>query len=769
LINFESKRAGDSPARPGLANQYPEPRETLSGEVSIKSLLMSLWRRRWVIVLAQLIVVSLAALWLMQVPSTYLATGMVVLNARQPEIIRVDPAAPALVTTQSGVETEMEVLQSPALAEQVIDKLRLLNDPEFNLAIAPDPQGLALLFEYIDPRAWLRSAIRSVRKLGQPSQPAKTEDDTQNDQTTATINQFLNNLRIDNSGQSYGITVSFVSEDPKKAAQITNAIIDQYLVSQLEAKYDAMRRANGWLSERVEDLRKQVEESDRAVQAYREKADLVQARGQTISAQQLSELNTQLVVARTDLAAAEARLRGMRDLVRSGKISSAPEVLQSGYIQTLKQQEATLARQLAELTTRYGERHPQIITIKAQLRDVRGKIEGEVQQVVNSLESEVSVLRTRVASMEQNLQSAKASADQLERGEVKLADLQREADANRAIYQDFLARFKETSNQVQIQQADARIVSRAREPVAPTYPRSVLVLLAAVVGGTLIGLVAVILAEQFDTRLRTTDQVEQISGENVIGVVPEVRKGLKGTLPHEFLVQQPESAYSESLRSILASLQVYNQTSTSPVFLVTSALPEDGKTTLVLSLGIAAALSGRRAVVVDADLRRHSLSTLAGISPDAGLTEYLKSSVPLSEIVYEHTSGVNIVPIRTPRKAGPEWSFAEKKLLSSDRMRNLLDVLSRQFDLVIIDSPPVNVLADASMLASAAKATLFVVRWGRSTGESLQTAVQQLRRAGATLAGVVLARVDLRRHRGYGYRDQAYYYGLAQKYYRSAP
>jgi capsular exopolysaccharide synthesis family protein len=703
------------------------------------------------------------------VPSTYVATGMVVLNAKQPEVIRVDPAAPAIVTTQSGVETEMEVLQSPALAEQVIDKLRLLNDPEFNQAIAPDPQGLALLFEYIDPRAWLRSAIRSVRKLGQPDKPAKTEDDTQNDQTTATIGQFLNNLRIDNSGQSYGISVSFASEDPKKAAQITNAIIDQYLVSQLEAKYDAMRRANGWLAERVDDLRKQVEESDRAVQAYREKADLVQARGQTISAQQLSELNTQLVVARTDLAAAEARLRGMRDLVRTGKISSAPEVLQSAYIQGLKQQEATLARQLAELTTRYGERHPQIITIKAQLRDVRGKIDAEVQQVVNSLESEVSVLRTRVATMEQNLQSTKASADQLERGEVKLADLQREADANRTIYQDFLARFKETSNQVQIQQADARIVSRAREPVAPTYPRSVLILLAAVVGGTLIGLVAVILTEQFDTRLRTTDQVEQISGENVIGVVPEVRKGLKGTLPHEFLIQQPESAYSESLRSILASLQVYNQTSTSPVFLVTSALPEDGKTTLVLSLGIAAALSGRRAVVVDADLRRHSLSTLAGISPDAGLTEYLKSSVPLSEIVYEHTSGVNIVPIRTPRKAGPEWSFAEKKLLSSDRMRNLLDVLSRQFDLVIIDSPPVNVLADASMLASAAKATLFVVRWGRSTGESLQTAVQQLRRAGATLAGVVLARVDLRRHRGYGYRDQAYYYGLAQKYYRSAP
>jgi TonB family protein len=154
-----------------------------------------------------------------------------------------------------------------------------------------------------------------------------------------------------------------------------------------------MRRANGWLSERVEDLRKQVEESDRAVQAYREKADLVQARGQTISAQQLSELNTQLVVARTDLAAAEARLRGMRDLVRSGKISSAPEVLQSGYIQTLKQQEATLARQLAELTTRYGERHPQIITIKAQLRDVRGKIEGEVQvRVLFTARGEVRVL-----------------------------------------------------------------------------------------------------------------------------------------------------------------------------------------------------------------------------------------------------------------------------------------------------------------------------------------------------------------------------------------
>lgn len=767
MINLESKRTGENPARLGFPSPTPEPREPASGEVSIKALLVALWRRRWIILLTEVVVVGLTVLWLAQVPATYVGTGMIVLNARPPEVLRLDPAAPGLIATQSGVETEIEVLRSPALAERVIDQLGLLSDPEFNDSLKPGPEGLKLLFEYLDPRTWLRMGIKLVRSRGEKSDSGAAGDDEIN-QTTGTINQFLRRLTIDNAGQSYGIAVNFESEDAKKAAQISNGIIDQYLVSQLEAKYDAMRRANAWLAERVEDIRLQVEVSEKAVQAYREKANLIQARGQTISAQQLSELNTQLVVARTDLAEAESRLRGIRELVRSNKVNSAPEVLQSGYIQSLKQQEADSARLLAELMTRYGERHPQIINMKAQLRDVQAKINAEVRQVVDSLESEVSALRTRASAMQQNMQGAKLSAEQIERGEVKLAELQREADANRVIYQDFLTRFKETSNQVQIQQADARIVSRAREPIGPSYPRITLILAAAIIGGFMLGLVTVILAEQFDTRLRTADQIEQVSGEGVIGIVPEVPKSLRGpSAPHEFLVQQPESAYSESLHSILASLQIYNQSLPSSVLLVTSGLPEDGKTTLALSLGIAAALSGRRTVVVDADLRRHQLSTLAGVSSDAGLTEYLKSTATLSEIVYEHPSGVNLVPIRTPRKGGPEWSFAEKKLLSSDRMRILLDVLSKQFDLVIIDSPPVNILADASVLAGAAMATLFVVRWGRSTGESLQTALQQLRRAGATLAGIVLARVDLRRHRGYGYRDQAYYYSLAQKYYRS--
>jgi capsular exopolysaccharide synthesis family protein len=737
-----------------------------SDEVSIKSLLMAVWRRRWLMVLAQVVVVGLTVVWLTQVAPTYMATGMVVLNARQPEILRVDPAAPALVMSPSAVETETEVLQSGALAERVIRKLNLLNDPEFNETIAPPPSIISVALTYLDPRTWLRKAIRMLR----PERPVSQSDggpSPQDQETTATIDQFLSRLRVNNSGQSYGITISFLSEDPTKAANIANAIIDQYLVTQLEAKYDAMRRANLWLSDRLQDLKGEVEKSEQAVQAYREKANLVQARGQTISAQQLSELNTQLVVARTELAEAESRLRGMRDLIRTGKIGSAPEVLQSTYIESLKGQEAELGRTLADLKTRYGDRHPQIINAKAQLRDIQGKIEREVQQVVGSLETQVAVMRTRVATMDQNLQAAKRSAEQVEREEVSLGELQREADANRTIYQDFLSRFKETSNQVEIQQADARIVSRAREPVTPAYPRVSLSLTIAILGGVVLGLLAIVLIEQFDTRLRTAEQIEAAVGEGVIGSVPEVPRFLKGPLPHELLTQQPDSAYSESLHSILASLQVYSQSGSSSVFLVTSALPEDGKTTLVLSLGIVAALAGRRVVVVDADLRRHQLSSLAGMHPEAGLTEYLKSTATLPEVIYEHPSGLAVIPIRKPRISGPEWSYMEKKLLSSDRMRNLLDVLARQFELVIIDSPPVNVLADASMLAGAAKATLFVVRWGRSTRESLQAAIQQLRRAGATIGGIILGRVDLRRHRGYGYRDQAYYYGLANKYYRS--
>jgi polysaccharide biosynthesis transport protein len=527
-----------------------------------------------------------------------------------------------------------------------------------------------------------------------------------------------------------------------------------------------MRRANAWLADRLDDLKAQVEQSERAVQAYKEKANLVQTRGETISAQQLSELNSQLVIARTDLAAAQSRLRGMRELVKSGRVNSAPEILQSDYIQTLKQQEVDLSRNLADLKTRYGDRHPQIINARAQLKEVQQKLSREVQQVVASLETEVAVLQTRAATLEQNLQSAKVSAESVAREEVQLAELQREADANRAIYQDFLTRFKETGSQVDIQQADARIVSRAREPVYPTYPRMTLVLTLAIFGGLVLGLVVVVLVEQFDNRLRTAEQIETAVGEGVIGMVPEVRRFIKGRLPHELLTQRPDGAYSESLHAILAALHVYHSGPSSPVFLVTSALPEDGKTTMVLSLGIVAALSGRRVIVVDADLRRHQLTSLAGLKPQLGLTEYLMSNATLEEIVHQHPSGLAVLPTK-PRKSGkPEWSFIEKRLLSGDRMRMLMDTLARQYDLVIIDSPPVNILADASMLAAFASYTLFVVRWGRSTRSSLQAAVQQLRRAGATIGGVILGRVDLRRHSAYGYRDQAYYYGRGQKYYR---
>jgi polysaccharide biosynthesis transport protein len=764
VFDLDGRRGATiSPMKGGLPQAPQLHAEAAIEEVSIKSLLTAIWRRRWVVLAVQGLVLVLTVVWLAYVKPVYVATSMVVLNAVQPEVLRVDPAAPGFVAKPGGVQTEMQVLSSPALAERVITKLDLVDDPELNPRIGPPPSLFQVMLDYVDPRALLRRAINLLREPRPTPQGSSAES---NPEMTYVVAGFLTRLTVANPSQSYGISVSFASEDPTKAAQVANTLVDQYLVSQLEAKYESMRRANAWLADRLDDLKAQVEQSERAVQAYKEKANLVQTRGETISAQQLSELNSQLVIARTDLAAAQSRLRGMRELVKSGRVNSAPEILQSDYIQTLKQQEVDLSRNLADLKTRYGDRHPQIINARAQLKEVQQKLSREVQQVVASLETEVAVLQTRAATLEQNLQSAKVSAESVAREEVQLAELQREADANRAIYQDFLTRFKETGSQVDIQQADARIVSRAREPVYPTYPRMTLVLTLAIFGGLVLGLVVVVLVEQFDNRLRTAEQIETAVGEGVIGMVPEVRRFIKGRLPHELLTQRPDGAYSESLHAILAALHVYHSGPSSPVFLVTSALPEDGKTTMVLSLGIVAALSGRRVIVVDADLRRHQLTSLAGLKPQLGLTEYLMSNATLEEIVHQHPSGLAVLPTK-PRKSGkPEWSFIEKRLLSGDRMRMLMDTLARQYDLVIIDSPPVNILADASMLAAFASYTLFVVRWGRSTRSSLQAAVQQLRRAGATIGGVILGRVDLRRHSAYGYRDQAYYYGRGQKYYR---
>jgi polysaccharide biosynthesis transport protein len=733
-------------------------------EIDLRSILGMLRRRKSVIFGTVAAVLLVTLLVLIQLTPRYTSSAELMLNTRQQNVVDIETVVSGLDVDpgsfQTGVQSEINIITSRSLARRVVEKLGLMQDPEFNSSLR---QASAL--DYINPLYWAESGARwamAALGLGADEEPANQEPPTaeeeENAAMSAVISSFLGHLNVSNDRRSYSIFVNFTSEDPEKAAVIANAVADQYLVDQLEAKFEATRRATAWLNERLADLREKVKESETALQEYREQANLIDNQGQTVSAQQLSELNSQLILARTERAQAEARLRRVRELVKTGGVESSPDVLASPLIQRLREQESDLQRQQAELSGRYGERHPTMINLKAEIRDLRSKIDAEVNKIVLSLANEVEVARARESTLASNLASIQDNVGELNRASVRLNELQREADANRALFETFLARFKETSNQDQIIQPDARIISGAETPLSPSFPRKKVILALALGISLFLGVFLALLIERLDNGFRSPEQVERLTGVPGLGMIPAVRASRKSP-PQDYLLQKPTSAYAEAIQSVRTALHFSNVDHPPKVILVTSALPEEGKTTFAVSLARLAARSGLKVVLVDADMRRPKVARLLGLESDAGLRELLAGDALIPGVLHkDEPSGMHIIPSQ-PDTPGPQ------DLLGSRRMRDLVRQMSSLYDLVVIDSPPIMAVSDAIVLSGLADATLMMVRWETTPREVTISAVRQLRQSGGRIAGAVLTRVNMRKHARFSYGDSGYYYDKYKGYY----
>jgi succinoglycan biosynthesis transport protein ExoP len=732
-------------------------------EIDLRSILGMLRRRKSVIFGTVAAVLLVTLLVLIQLTPRYTSSAELMLNTRQQNVVDIETVVSGLNVDpgalQTGVQSEINIITSRSLARRVVEKLGLMQDPEFNGRLR---QRSAL--DYINPLRWLESAARwTMAAIGLgPSRnenpEPRTAQEEENAALSSVISSFLSHVTVSNDRRSYSIVISFTSEDPEKAAVIANAIADQYLVDQLEAKFEATRRATAWLNERLTDLREKVKESETALQAYREQANLIDNQGQTVSAQQLSELNSQLILARTERAQVEARLRRVRELVKTGGVESSPEVLANPLIQRLREQETDLARQQAELGGRYGERHPTMINLKAEIRDLRSKIDAEVNKIVLSLANEVEVSRARESTLASNLASIQQNVGELNKASVRLNELQREADANRALFETFLNRFKETSNQDQIIQPDARIISAAETPLGPSFPRQKVILALALGISVFLGVFLALLIERLDNGFRSPEQVERLTGVPGLGLIPSVRASRKSQ-PQDYLLQKPTSAYAEALQSVRTALHFSNVDHPPKVILVTSALPEEGKTTFAVSLGRIAARSGLKVVLVDADMRRPKVARSLGLESDAGLRELLAGDALIPGVLHkDEPSGMHIIPSQ-PDTPGPQ------DLLGSRRMRDLIRQMSSLYDLVVIDSPPIMAVSDAIVLSGLADATLVMVRWETTPREVTISAVRQLRQSGGRIAGAVLTRVNMRKHARFSYGDSGYYYDKYKGYY----
>ena len=724
------------------------------GEEWIRGFFDRLRRGKAIIAAVTALGVLAALLYVWQATPRYSARATILVGVPKQHVVDVQEVLQGIRADRATVESEIKVLTSRSLAEKVVDQLGLVDEPAYNPRLRPPRRSFLSL---LNPWNWIPGEWRAalVGRDAAPAAPVSDEERARRIRRAAT-GAVMGSVTARIEGRSRVIAVTSRSTDPELAAAVVNTLSDLYLVEQLEMKFEATQRAMGWLNTRVDELRGQVEASEQAVDDYRRQHGLIQSNDTTVTEQQISGATNQLIAARAKTAEAEARLRQMRALLGSGRVESSSDVLASPVVQKLREQETDVARRVAEMATVYGARHPNMINIRAELEEVRGKLEAEVAKIVRSLENELEVARIRERTLDGDLEQLKTDTERLNAAQGRLRVLEREAAANRTLFDTFLGRWKETGRQDEIQYADARILSRAVVPRAPSSPKTLQILAAALVVSLVLGILLVYLVEHLDSGFRGAEQVERLTGLGVLGVIPNASVSNVSEEPVDYLLAKPASAFAEAFRTLHTGLKLTAGEGASKTILVASSVPEEGKTTVAVGLARALAQAGGRVLLVDGDLRRHQVSEVLGLPSKAGgLIDFLTSEgKALSDVVQrDEKGGMDVVASGTLKMSN------SVDLLRSQRAKDLLAACKDQYDYVIVDSPPTQMLSDSRVLADLADRVVFVIRWASTRREVAMSGIEHLAKVGADMAGVALNAVDARRSARYGYYNYAYGYG----------
>lgn len=733
------------------ANPQP-PIASLSGPVesfSIRDIFDTIWRRKSLILIIAFGITFAAGLILTQIAPSYSSAAQVLIESRGTNIVNLKSVAARLSADEETIASEIEILRSRQLAKKVILSLKLDRDREFNQTLAESDKNRnnwGRMFGSIKTALFGTSDQEFSAAFG------LTEEQIREEQRLARIiNTFLDHINVYRTNNSRVITVEAISKNPVTAASIANKLVNVYIEQQLDSKFEATRNTTGWLNQRVWELRRKLDESETAVEKFRQEYGLLEGRDGNLISQEISDINAQLIIAKTLRTEAEVRLSRVKGLVGSEKgIGSANAVLQSELIQTLRGQEAQLQRDVAKLSTEYGKLHPKMITPHAELKRLQEKIKTEISKIVQGQKNEVVVAGSREASLQASLNKLKLEVAEANRDEIKLNALKREAEADRILLNTFLARFKETRSQEyrEIQQPDMTIISRAFIPSSPSYPKKFPIIVLAFLGSSFLGVVIVFVIEHVDPSYRSGEQIESLTGLPSLGFVPLI-KDLDETInkPASYINKYPKSPYGESINSLRWAIDLQYSAPERKTILVTSTQPNEGKTSIVVSLAKRYAMAGKRVLVIDADRSSWGVSKALYSS---GTPKLIDTGIKGTSIL-AHT---RLSDHRLQSILRVESNVSE--ILTPENIERLLGSVCDLYDTIIIDSPAIAVASDALILSKTVDTTVFVVRWGKTKRQAVNLALKNLQKSGSPIAGVLLSMVDAKKYALYGYGDSGF-------------
>jgi polysaccharide biosynthesis transport protein len=648
--------------------------------------------------------------------------------------LRVLPSA-TMADSEPGTadyyQTQYELLRGRALAEKVI--ARLGRESETELRTGP----------LVSPWARLRQTIRPPATPVRPPEPM-----------VAAGEAFRSRVTVEPLPGSRLVNVRFRAYDADFAARALNTLADVYLEQSLELELSSSTEASRWLGARLLEQQKKLEDSELALQRFREHERLVDAEpGHSLTDGELLALNQALLTARTERLSRETLFERVRQVAPSDA-GSLPVVIENPVVQGMKARLAELRDEERKLAETLGDRHPDLLSLRERIMALQADLIEETKAIVRSVEAAYETAVQQEARLGEELKASKAASFAQERTALRAAVLQREVESRRALLKELTARAQQTGLESQLRFTNLRIVERALSPRVPVLPRRAFNYQVALLLGLGLGAGLAILMGRIDDTVKTPDDVAHLLGLPFLGMVPAVSSD---TAPESgarlAVAREPQSAVAEAYRVVRTNLIFRSPGKQGRVVVMSSSSPGEGKTTTLANLAVSLAQNGARVLAVDADLRRPTLHVHFGLEPAEGLSEVLASAEPCP------------LPLRETEVPGLDLLSSGQvpenpaDLLGSPALRRLLETERGRYDWILIDAPPILAMADTPILSAVADGLVMVVWSEHSTRPSLKRALEQVRSVGGLLVGVVLNKVDLKRN--------AYYYGQYYgEYYR---
>ena len=536
------------------------------------------------------------------------------------------------------------------------------------------------------------------------------------------------------------VTVGFYAPDPQIAPEVANALARAYLKQNAELKLRASGEASDWLTNQVELQRKLVDDSEAALQRYREEhgadalvTNKMGAEQQNIVVQKLAELQGAVTKARTDTIEKEAVYRQVSSAQSNREaLDSVPTIANNAYIQQLKGQLGDLQRQLAQSSEELGERHPDILKLQGAIQTTEGKIRSEISNIAAAMAKDYEVAQSRERALTGALERQKLEVQALNGKAVEYTALEREATTNRDVLDKLLQRSREIAISRQLEPTAVRVLDWAGVPDTPVLPRRMRNYAIGLMGSGAFAFALVFGLEIFNTRVRTPEDVKRHLRIPVLGVVPNVKP--QSGQASVFLGDGAPAQFSELIQALRTNLLMAPELVDGRTLLITSAEPGEGKTVAVANIGVSLARLKQRVLLIDADMRHPRLHQLFGEDQGPGLANVLTGKTSSHDVRATKIPGLWLMP------AG-RFSRNPADLLGSERFEKLIAYLRQQFDWIVIDSPPALAVTDAALISQVASGVLVVVDCSRTSREVASAAVERLEAVRAPLVGAMLNRV----------------------------